>query len=101
MYEKEKLKVVGVDEVSVKFKGLKILVFEDGKDEMDSYLCRFERYVELQQWLKMLWVMSLSIIFKGRVLDVYVLLIKEDVLDYDKLKLVFLQCYEFIEDGFK
>lgn len=38
----------------------------------------------------MLWVMSLSVFLKGRVLDVYVLLIKEDVLDYDKLKLVFL-----------
>lgn len=33
--------------MSVKFKGLKIFVFEDGKDEIDSYLCRFERYVEL------------------------------------------------------
>lgn len=52
MHEKEKLKAAGVDEVSVKFKGPKIPAFEDGKDERDSYLRRFERYAELQQWPK-------------------------------------------------
>lgn len=101
MQEKEKLKAAGVDEVSVKFKGPKIPPFEDGKDEMDSYLRRFERYAELQQWPKTSWAMSLSALLKGRALDVYALLTKEDALDYDKLKLALLQRYELTEDGFK
>lgn len=79
MHEKEKLKAAGVDEVSVKFKGPMIPAFEDGKDEMDSYLRRFERYAELQQWPKTSWAMSLSALLKGRALDVYALLTKEDV----------------------
>nr|XP_034306936.1 uncharacterized protein LOC105346079 isoform X3 [Crassostrea gigas] len=101
MHEKEKLKAAGVDEVSVMFKGPKIPAFEDGKDEMDSYLRRFERYAELQQWPKTSWAISLSALLKGRALDVYALLTKEDALDYDKLKLTLLQRYELTEDGFK
>ncbi|XP_052696354.1 uncharacterized protein LOC128175021 isoform X2 [Crassostrea angulata] len=78
-----------------------IPAFEDGKDEMDSYLRTFERYAELQQWPKTSWAMSLSALLKGRALDVYALLTKEDALDYDKLKLALLQRYELTEDGFK
>lgn len=89
-----KFKTAGVDEVSVKFKGLKIPAFEDGENEMDSYLRRFERYAELQQWPKTTWAMSLSALMKGRALDVYALLTKENALDYDKLKLALLQRYE-------
>ncbi|XP_062599575.1 uncharacterized protein LOC134261133 [Saccostrea cucullata] len=101
LHEKEKLKIAGVEEVSVKFKGPKIPAFEDGKDEMDSYLRRFERYAELQKWPKTSWAMSLSALLKGRALDIYALLPADDALDYDKLKIALLKRYELTEDGFK
>ncbi|XP_062599512.1 uncharacterized protein LOC134261046 [Saccostrea cucullata] len=101
LHEKEKLKIAGVEEVSVKFKGPKIPAFEDGKDEMDSYLRRFERYAELQKWPKTSWAMSLSALLKGRALDIYALLPADDALDYDNLKIALLKRYELTEDGFK
>ncbi|XP_062621687.1 uncharacterized protein LOC134283260 [Saccostrea cucullata] len=101
LHEKEKLKIAGVEEVSVKFKGLQIPAFEDGKDEMDSYLRRFERYAELQKWPKTSWAMSLSALLKGRALDIYALLPADDALDYDKLKIALLKRNELTEDRFK
>ena len=48
----------------------KIPPFEDGKDDMDSYLRRFERYAGVQKWPKPTWATHLSALLKGRALDV-------------------------------
>ena len=93
---------VGVVEKSVqKPKGPKIPPFEEGKDEMDSYLHRFERYALAQSWNKDLWATHLSAVLKGKALDVYALLPSDQALDYDALKMALLQRYELTEDGFK
>ena len=93
---------VSVVEKSVpKPKGPKIPPFEEGKDEMDSYLHRFERYALAQSWNKDLWATHLSALLKGKALDVYALLPSDQALDYDALKMALLKSYELTEDGFK
>ena len=79
----------------------KIPPFEDGKDDMDSYLRRFERYADAQKWSKTTWATHLSALLKGRALDVYALLPSEHALDYDFLKMALLRRYDLTEDGFK
>lgn len=41
-------------------KAPKLPVFDDVQDEMDSFLLRFERYAEAQNWGKENWAINLS-----------------------------------------
>ena len=68
LQEKGKMKMGASDEVSVHPKGSKIPAFEDGKDDMGSYLRRFERYVDTQKWPKSAWATHLSALLKGKAL---------------------------------
>ena len=86
---------------TIKAKGPKLPAFEQGKDEMDSYLHRFERYAAAQNWQPEVWATHLSALLKGRALDVYALRPSEKALDYNELKKSLLKRYELTEDGFK
>ena len=86
---------------TIKAKAPKIPAFNEGKDEMDSYLLRFERYATAQKWEPDTWATGLSGLLQGKALDVYVLMPKEDALNYDKLKVALLKRYELTEEGFK
>ena len=59
------------DKSYVTAKTPKIPAFDEGKDEMDSYLLRFERYARAQKWKKEDWATSLNELLKGKALDVY------------------------------
>jgi hypothetical protein len=83
------------------FKGPKIPDFDEGKNEIESYLRRFERYVDSQKWPKPCWAINLSALLKGSSLDVYALKLSEDALDYDKLKIALLKRFDLTEDGFR
>ena len=48
------------DKSYVTAKTPKIPAFDEGKDEMDSYLLRFERYAIAQKWKKEDWATNLS-----------------------------------------
>ena len=87
--------------VTIKAKTPKIPAFNEGKDEMDSYLLRYERYVTAQKWEPDTWATGLSTLLEGKALDVYALMPKEDALNYDKLKEALLKRYELTEEGFK
>ena len=63
---------------TIKAKSPKIPAFNEGKDEMDSYLLRFERYATAQKWEPDTWA-----------------------LNYDKLKVALLKRYELTGEGFK
>ncbi|XP_041372853.1 uncharacterized protein LOC121386121 [Gigantopelta aegis] len=82
-------------------KGPKIPAFEDGKDDMDSYLRRFERYAEVQKWPTEMWATHLSALSKGRALDVYASMPSEQALNYNNLKEALLKRYDLTEDGFR
>ena len=49
----------------------KLPAFEDGKDDMDSYLNRFERIADVNQWPHEEWAANLSALLSGRALDAY------------------------------
>ena len=82
-------------------KAPKMPPFEESKDDIDSYLRRFERYAHAQGWKIETWATSLSALLKGRALDVYALLPYESACDYDALKTALLKRFELIEDGFR
>ena len=86
---------------TIKAKAPKIPAFNEGKDEMDSYLLRFERYATAQKWEPDTWATGLSALLQGKALDVYALMPKEDALNYDKLKVALSKRYELTEEGFK
>jgi len=64
----------------------KMPYFDEERDFMDSYLCRFERFAETQKWKREYWAMYLSALLKGRALDVYSRMPPEQAGDYDRLK---------------
>jgi hypothetical protein len=57
----------GVDEA----RAPKLQNFVDGKDQVDSFLHRFERFAENGKWDKKVWASRLSALLTGRALDVY------------------------------
>ena len=82
-------------------KSLKLPSFIDEKDELDSYLLRFERYAENASWEKDTWAIKLSALLTGRAMDVYTRMSDADASDYDKLKKALLTRYNYTEDGYR
>ncbi|XP_021369220.1 uncharacterized protein LOC110460569, partial [Mizuhopecten yessoensis] len=81
-------------------KGPKLPAFEEGKDNMNSYINRFERYAIVQGWKKEQWGANLSALLKGRALDVFSRLPMEQSLDFEELKKALLTRFELTEEGF-
>ena len=82
-------------------KSPKLPSFIDEKDELDSYLLRFERYAENASWEKDTWAIKLSALLTGRAMDVYTRMLDADASDYDKLKKALLTRYNYTEDGYR
>ena len=82
-------------------KSPKLPPFIDEKDELDSYLLRFERYAENASWEKDTWAIKLSALLTGRAMDVYTRMSDVDASDYDKLKKALLTRYNYTEDGYR
>ena len=82
-------------------KSPKLPSFIDEKDELDSYLLRFERYAENASWEKGTWAIKLSALLTGRAMDVYTRMSDTDASDYDKLKKALLTRYNYTEDGYR
>lgn len=79
----------------------KLPSFIDYKDDLDSYLNRFERFAKCNNWDKSTWSTSLSALLSGRALDVYSRLSDSVASDYDGLKRALLKRYELTEAGFR
>ena len=45
--------------------------FVDGKDNLDEYLLRFERYADLAKWNRSTWATQLSPLLTGKAVEVY------------------------------
>ncbi|XP_033739239.1 uncharacterized protein LOC117326590 [Pecten maximus] len=83
-------------------KGPKLPPYEEGKDNIDSYLQRFELYAATQHWDRdRQWATHLSALLKGNALDVFSRLPVEKALDYDILKEALLRRFEMTEEGFR
>ena len=84
-----------------KAKTPKLPNFVDYKDEMDSYLQRFERFAEDNNWPRTIWASSLSALLSGRALDVYGRMSDREAKDYDLVKRALFKRYNLTEDGYR
>ena len=73
-------------------------LFDSSKDEMDTYLQRFERYAEVNGWKRESWAFNLSNLLSGDAVKVYNSLPLDHATDYEKLKTALLSRYELTED---
>ena len=82
-------------------KAPKLPSFVDGKDDLDAYLQRFERFATTAKWEKAGWATKLSALLSGRALDVYSRLSEEAALDYGKMKIALMRRYDLTEDSYR
>ena len=75
--------------------------FVDGKDNLDNYLLRFERYATMAGWQRDTWAVRLCPLLTGKALDVYSGLSSKDARNYDKLRKALLQRYDFSKQGYR
>ena len=76
-------------------------VFQDDKDDIDSYLERFERLASVQNWDKSTWAMLLSSLLTGKALDVYARLPNDKATNYQDIKTALLKRYHHTEEGYR
>ena len=74
--------------------------FIDRKDELDSYLLRFERFAPANSWDRSTWASSLSALFTGNDLQVYGRMSDDAAKDYDSLKKALYRRYDLTERDF-
>ncbi|GFN94316.1 Zinc finger protein [Plakobranchus ocellatus] len=70
--------------------------FMDRKDNLDSWLTRFEGFAAMGQWAS-----SLSALPTRRALDCYGRFPKAEALDYDASKKALMKKYDLAEDGYR
>ena len=75
-------------------KAPKLPAFVDGKDDLDAYLQRFERFADTAKWHKTGWASKLSALLSGRALEVYSRLSEEAARDYDRVKIALMKRYD-------
>ena len=90
------------EEISIKQKqrGPKLPYFEEGKDDMDAYLHRFERFAQSVGWPQKDWAVSLGALLKGKALEVYSRLSSAEANDFGKVKQALLKRFELTQEGF-
>ncbi|XP_078581557.1 uncharacterized protein LOC144864980 [Branchiostoma floridae x Branchiostoma japonicum] len=86
---------------SVRAKIPKLPAFEDGKDDLDAFLQRFERFATSNGWKETTWASTLSALLNGTALQVYSRLSDYEARDYNKVKEALMKRYNLTEDGFR
>ena len=79
----------------------KLPVFCDGKDDMDAYLQRFERYAENEGWEAGCYGTYLGTLLIGKALEVYSRLPASEARDYYKLKEALLIHYQLTQEDYR
>ena len=79
----------------------KLPSFCDGKDDMDSYLQRFERYAENEGWDPECFGTYLGSLLSGKALEVYSRLPAADARDYETLKEALLVQYQLTQEDYR
>ena len=79
----------------------KLPPFDDNKDDLDSYLQRFERFATINKWEKGVWATFLCTLLTGRAMEVYSRLSDSDAADYDALKAALLDRYDLNAEGYR
>ena len=108
-FELERLRLGGQCQInqsnsdqSVSSKGKpKMQCFVDGRDQIDAYLSRFERFARTQKWPETEWASCLSVLLSGRALEVYARMSDENAENYRSLKSALLQRYDLTAEGYR
>ena len=79
----------------------KLPPFVEDRDEMDSYLLRFERFARAAGWEEEQWAVSLSALLTGKALDIYYRMDTEESSDYQTLKNSLLKRYGLTAEGYR
>ena len=83
------------------FKTPKLPSFVEGKDEIDNFIQRFERYVLANGWAEENWAISFGALLTGKALETYTILSEEDASNYVELKNALLKRYNLITEGYQ
>ena len=78
-----------------------LIHFTDERDDLDSYLLRFERYAPVANRPQPNWATQLSALLRGKALDISSRLSQEDALNYGCLKMALLQPYDYTKQGYR
>ena len=79
----------------------KLPYFDEHMDKMDSYLTRFESYALSNKWDPSMWASYLSTLLKGRALEVFVRLSRDDQSDYGQIKEALLTNFDLTKRSFR
>ena len=79
----------------------KLPVFSEGKDDMDAYLQRFERYAEHEGWDVNCYGTYLGSLLSGKALEVYSRLPNSEASDYYQLKEALLIHYQLAQEDYR
>ena len=79
----------------------KLPAFVDHKDDLDSFLTRFERFGEMNEWPLEDWPIHLSALLSGRALDAFCRLGADEAKDYGSVKLALQRRYNLTEEGYR
>ena len=79
----------------------KLPYFDEHTDKINSYLTRFESYAMSNKWDPSMWASYLSALLKGRALEVFVRLSRDDQSDYGQIKKALLTNFDLIERFFR
>ena len=91
----------GPKEKSSNPRSRKLPYFDEHTDKMDSYLTRFESYALSNKWDPSMWASYLSALLKGRALEVFVRLSRDDQSDYGQIKEALLTNFALTERSFR
>ena len=79
----------------------KLPYFDEHTDKMDSYLTRFESYALSNKWDPSMWASYLSALLKGRALEAFVRLSRDDQSDYGQIKEALLTNFDLTKRSFR
>lgn len=78
-----------------------ILPFDEKRDDLDTYLKRFENIATGYNWPREKWATAFSMCLGGEALKVFGRLSPEDSVDFEKAKLALLQRFRFAAEGYR
>jgi hypothetical protein len=76
-------------------------VYDENKDNMESFIERFERWAKSRKLPDDSWALELSLLLQGKALDVYTRMDSEKALDYKSLKLALMESFRLTAEGFR
>lgn len=91
----------GINPPVLKIRGPTLQHFDESKDDMDSYLRRFEMFATTAKWTRDSWAIILSSCLQGSTLEVYGRLSEADATNYNKLKYALMDRFKCTEEGFR